>query len=58
MLMHHKTRSGYNPVIGAYTLTRHNLEVAAIVVYFFALAVFFAFTFIVMLIQTGHGSNP
>jgi len=52
-----KTRPYHNPVNGAYTLTRNNLELAAIVVYFFALSVIVTFTLIVMLFQTGDGTN-
>jgi hypothetical protein len=57
MLMHDKTRPDHNRLNGTYTLTRNNLEFAAIVVYFFALAVLFAITLIVMLFQTGDGMN-
>jgi hypothetical protein len=39
------------------TLTRNNIEVAGVVVYFFALAVLFAITIIVMLCRTGSGTN-
>ena len=57
MLMPDKTRPNHNPINGAHKLTQHNLEFAAIVVYFFALAVVFAFTLIVMLLQSGDGTN-
>jgi hypothetical protein len=49
MLMPDKTRSNHNPVNAVYTLSRNNLEFAFLVVYFFALAVLFAFTLVVML---------
>ena len=52
MLMRDKTRSNHNPVVGVYTLSRNNLEFAALVVFFFGLAVIFAFTLIVMLFQS------
>ena len=51
MLMRDKTRSNHNPVIGVYTLSRNNLEFAALVVYFFAMAVVFVFTLALMLFQ-------
>ena len=57
MLMTEKTLPDHSPVNAAHTLTQHNLEFAAIVVYFFALAVVFAFTLIVMLLQSGDGTN-
>ena len=57
MLMPDKTRLDHNRINGAHKLTQHNLEFAAVVVYFFALAVVFAFTLIVMLLQSGDGTN-
>jgi hypothetical protein len=57
MLMTEKTLPDHSPVNAAHTLTRNNLEFAAIVVYFFALAVVFAITLIVMLFQTGDEMN-
>jgi hypothetical protein len=57
MLMRHKFRSNNNPANRTYTFTRNNLEFAGIVVYFFAVAVFFAMTLIVMLFQAGDETN-
>ncbi len=57
MLTPDKVPPAHNPINGAYTLSRNNLEFAGIVVYFFSLAVIFAITIIVMLCQTGTGAN-
>jgi hypothetical protein len=53
MLLSDETRRIPTPVNGANTLTRNNIEFAGVVVYFFALAIIFAITIIVMLCQTG-----
>jgi len=57
MLMRDKTRSNNNRVNRTYTLTRNNLELAGVVVYFFAIAVFFVMTLIVMLFRTGDETH-
>jgi hypothetical protein len=57
MLMPDTTRPDRYPVKGPYALTRNNLELAAIVVYFFALAVLIAFSLIVMIFQPGDRKN-
>ena len=57
MLMSDEMRRMPNPVNGAKTLTRNNIEFAGVVVYFFALAIIFAITVIVMLTQSGNNTN-
>jgi hypothetical protein len=57
MLLSDDTRRIPTPVNGANTLTRNNIEFAGVVVYFFALAIIFAITIIVMLCQTGSSTN-
>ena len=57
MLMPEITRYDRCPVKGPYSLTRNNLELAAIVVYFFVLAVVVALSLIVMLFQPGDRKN-
>jgi hypothetical protein len=55
MLIFNKTRPNLDPVEGAYTLTRNNLEFAGIVVYFFSLLMVFSMTLVLMLFQPGDG---
>jgi hypothetical protein len=57
MLLSDETRRIPTPVNGANTLTRNNIEFAGVVVYFFALAIIFAITIIVMLSQSGNNTN-
>ena len=57
MLLSDETRRIPTPVNGANTLTRNNIEFAGVVVYFFALAIIFAITIIVMLSQSGNNTD-
>jgi hypothetical protein len=57
MLMSDEARRIPTPVNGSNTLTRNNIEFAGVVVYFFALAIIFAITIIVMLTQSGNNTN-
>jgi hypothetical protein len=57
MLMPDPTRPHYNQFKATHTLTRNNMELAAIVVYFFSLTVLFALSLILMLFQTADGTN-
>jgi hypothetical protein len=54
----HATNSNlpnYAPATGAMKLTRNNMEFAGLVIYFAAIAFFFAFAFIVMVFELGVG---
>ncbi len=51
MLTPEKNHSHHNPVRTAHTLSRNNMEFAGLVVYFFALAIIFVITIIVLLCQ-------
>ncbi len=57
MPMRDNIRSNEFPVKRTHTLTRNNLELAGVVVYFFAIAVFFAMTLIVMVFRTGDETH-
>jgi hypothetical protein len=49
------TQSGQ--LTGAMKLTRNNMEFAGLIVYFAAIAFFFAFAFIVMVFELGPGTR-
>ena len=57
MLMPDPARPHYNQFKPTHRLTRNNMELAAIVVYFFSLTVLFALSVILMLFQNADGTN-
>jgi hypothetical protein len=52
MIIRDNIRSNHIPVSGVYRFTRNNKELAGVLVYLFAIAIFFAGALIVMVFRT------